>query len=243
MTTVRLNLWSGPRNVSTALMYSFRQRADTRVVDEPFYAHYLSHSDAEHPGSAEVIASMSPEIDVVLREVVLGPVDHPLLVFKQMAHHLIPSVPLDFLDTCVNVLLIRDPTEVLTTIVHQLPTPTMRDIGIARQVELFAELRRRGQRPPVLDARLLLEDPEGVLRRLCTETGIDWDPAMLHWPAGPKPEDGVWARHWYANAHASTGFARYRAKTEPVPEHVRPLAAEAAACYAELLPHALRGDR
>ena len=239
--TLRLNLWCGPRNVSTALMYAFRQRPDTRVVDEPFYGHYLARSDAVHPGADAVVASMSTDIDEVLRTVVLGPVDRPAIVFKQMAHHLIPSVPLGFLDECVNVLVIRDPTEVLTTIVRQLPEPTMRDIGIARQVELFDELVRRGQDPAVVDARLLLEDPGSVLAQLCERVGLTWDPSMLSWPAGPKPEDGVWAEHWYQNAHASTGFVPYAPKAEPVPPHVRDLADEASALYARLVGRALRG--
>lgn len=240
---MRLNLWCGPRNVSTALMYSFRQRADTRVVDEPLYGHYLATSDAVHPGAADVIAAMETDIDTVLDRVVLGPVDRPVLVMKQMTHHLIPSVPLDFLDRCVNVLVVRDPVEVLTTIVRQLPEPTMRDIGIARQVELDADLRARGQDPAVLDARFLLEDPEGVLRALCDHVGLPWDPGMLSWPPGPKPEDGVWATHWYDNAHASTGFVPYRPKAEPVPEHVRALADEAAVLYAGLHARAIRGAR
>lgn len=239
---LRLNVWSGPRNVSTALMYSFRQRPDTRVLDEPLYGHYLSHSDAEHPGSADIVAAMENDIDTVLRTVVLGPCDRPVLMLKQMAHHLIPTVPLGFLDECVNVLLIRDPAEVLTTIVRQLPTPTMRDIGIRRQVELYDELIRRGQEPAVLDARLLLEDPPAVLRELCARIGLPWDDAMLSWPAGPKPEDGVWAPHWYQNAHASTGFGTYAPKTDPLPDHVRDLADEAADLYLALLDRAIRSS-
>ncbi len=222
-------------------MYSFRQRADTRVVDEPLYGHYLATSGAVHPGSAEIVASMETDIATVLEHVVLGRVDRPVYVLKQMTHHLIPSVPLDFLDRCVNVLVIRDPVEVLTTIVRQLPEPTMRDIGIARQVQLDAELRARGQDPVVLDSRWLLEDPEGVLQQLCAHVGLEWDPAMLSWPAGPKPEDGVWARHWYDNAHASTGFVPYRPKTEPLPAHVGALADEAVMLYRQLQGRALRG--
>lgn len=241
--TLRINLWCGPRNVSTALMYSFRERADTRVVDEPLYGHYLAYSDAVHPGAADVVADLPTDIDEALARLVMGPVDRPVLVLKQMAHHLIPSVPLDFLDACVNVLVIRDPVEVLTTIVRQLPEPTMRDIGIARQVELDTELRARGQDPAVVDARFLLEDPEGVLRELCAHVGLGWDPAMLSWPPGPKPEDGVWAPHWYQNAHASTGFVPYRAKDEPVPARLRTLADEATELYTTLRARALRGTR
>jgi hypothetical protein len=239
--TTRINVWSGPRNVSTALMYSFRQRADTRVVDEPLYAHYLATTAArsDHPLTAEILASMSADTDVVADTVICGPTDHAVLFFKQMAHHLVAGVPRRVLTECVNVLLVRDPVEVLTTIVRQLPEPTLADIGIARQLELLQELRDLGQDPPVLDATRLLDDPEGVLTRLCGRVGIPWDPAMLSWPAGPKPEDGVWAPAWYANAHATTGFLPHRAKTEPVPDHVATLAAEASGVYRELLPLAL----
>jgi Sulfotransferase domain len=240
--TVRINVWSGPRNVSTALMYSFRQRADTRVVDEPLYAHYLSTipDRSEHPGTADVLSTMSSDARVVTDQIILGPCDRPVLFFKQMAHHLVDGVPDDVLRRCVNVLLIRNPREVLTTIVKQFPNPVMRDIGIVRQLELVGELTATGQHAAIIDARLLLESPERVLRQLCGRVGISWDPAMLSWPAGPKPEDGSWAPHWYQNAHASTGFGTYRAKTEPLPAHVAELAAQADVAYRALLVDALR---
>jgi hypothetical protein len=239
--TTRINVWSGPRNISTALMYSFRQRADTRVVDEPLYAHYLATiaERSDHPLTAEILASQSPAAEVVADTVICGPTDHPVLFFKQMAHHLVPGVPTRVLTDCVNVLLIRDPVEVLTTIVRQLPEPSLADIGIARQRELLDELREMGQDPPVLDATRLLDDPERVLRELCRRVGIPWDPAMLSWRAGPKPEDGVWAPAWYANAHASTGWQPHRPKTEPLPEHVEPVAAEATRIYRELVALAI----
>jgi hypothetical protein len=239
--TTRINVWSGPRNVSTALMYSFRQRPDTRVVDEPLYAHYLATTSArsDHPLSAEILASMSADAEEVAETVICGPSDVPVLFFKQMAHHLVDGVPSRVLTDCFNVLLIRDPVEVLTTIVRQLPTPTMVDIGIARQLELLQELRAMGQDPPVLDAKRLQNDPERVLSRLCAEVGIPWDPVMLSWPTGPKPEDGVWAPAWYANAHTTTGFLPHRAKTEPLPDQVAALAAVATTIYRDLLAQAL----
>jgi hypothetical protein len=223
-------------------MYSFRQRADTTVVDEPLYAHYLRTiaDRSDHPGTAEIVASMSADAVEVTRRVILASGERPVRFYKQMAHHLVPGVPTSVLRECMNVLLIRDPVEVLTTIVNQLPEPTMRDIGIARQVELFAELADLGQVAPVIDARLLLTDPARVLAQLCDRLGIDWDEAMLCWPAGPKPEDGVWAPHWYHNAHRSTEFAPYRATTTPLPTTVESLAAQASDLYHELLPHAIR---
>jgi hypothetical protein len=239
--TIRINVWSGPRNVSTALMYAFRQRADTRVIDEPLYAHYLATTSAraEHPMTDAILASMSADAGVVADTVICGPSDRPVLFFKQMAHHLVPDVPSRVLTECVNVLLIRDPVEVLKSVVRQLPKPSMRDIGIGRQLTLLRELRAMGQDPPVLDAKRLQNEPQRVLTRLCEQVGIPWDTAMLSWPAGPKPEDGVWAPAWYANAHATTGFLPHRAKTEPLPGQVAALAAEATAIYRELLAEAI----
>jgi hypothetical protein len=236
---LRINLWSGPRNVSTALMYSFAQRTDTRVVDEPIYAHYLRVSGAEHPGREEVLAAMESDGETVVRDVILGESDRPVVFFKQMAHHLV-RIDHSFLAECANVLLIRDPAEVLTSIVRQIPQPKLDDIGIEKQHELFDELRALGQDPPVLDSRELLLDPEGVLTQLCARLGIPFDAAMLSWPAGPRPEDGVWAPHWYDNVHRSTGFAPYRPKSEPPPEHVSPVLEAARPHYEALYERALK---
>lgn len=221
-------------------MRSFGQRPDSRVVDEPLYGHYLVTTDAPHPGRDELVDVLETDAERVIDEVILGPCDRPVLFLKQMAHHLTPDLDLGFLDHCVNVLLIRDPAEVLTTVVNQIEQPTMRDVGLRRQVELLDELRSRGQDPPVVDARELLLDPEGVLRQLCVEIGIPFDPAMLQWPAGPRPEDGPWAPHWYANVERSTGFAPYRPKSEAVPDHCRELLEECRPLYDRLHALALR---
>ncbi len=230
---LRLNVWSGPRNVSTALMYSFAQRADTRVVDEPLYAHYLRVSGAEHPGRDEVLAAQENDGERVVRDVILGPCERPVMFFKQMAHHL---VELDhaFLARTRNVILTRDPEEMLTSLVENIPEPTLRDTGFAAQTALLRELRAIGQKPPVLVAHEILIDPRGVLERLCADFGIAFDAAMLAWRAGPRPEDGVWAKHWYASVHGSKGFQPYRKKTTQVPERLQPLLAECRRHYAEL---------
>lgn len=222
MEILRICLWSGPRNVSTALMYSFAQRSDTRVVDEPLYGHYLRVSGAAHPGREEVVAAMETDGETVVRETVLGDGDRPVLFMKQMAHHLV-DLDLGFLKRTANVLLIRDPAEMLRSLIHQLPEPRLRDTGLALQHELVDRLRDLGQEPPVLDSRQLLLDPEGVLSQLCARLGIPFDPAMLSWSAGPRPEDGVWAPHWYRNVHRSTGFAPYAPKTDLFPKRLEPL--------------------
>ena len=237
--TLRINLWSGPRNVSTALMYSFAQRRDTRVVDEPLYGHYLRVSGAEHPGRDQVLAAMDQDGEGVVRRVVLGPCDRPVLLLKQMAHHLV-ELDRGFLAETVNILLIRDPEQMLPSLVNQIPRPTLRDTGLEMQSELLGQLHALGQNPTVIDSRELLLDPAGVLGQLCARLGLVFDPAMLRWTAGARPEDGVWAHHWYQNVHRSTGFQPYRAKTAPFPETLRPLLTECQPHYQTLYRHALR---
>jgi hypothetical protein len=237
--SLRLCIWSGPRNVSTALMYSFAQRQDTRVLDEPFYAHYLRVSKAPHPGAAEVIASMEPSGQRVVRDVVLGPCDRPILFMKQMAHHLI-GLDLDFLKQTRNVLLVRDPVEMLPSLARNLSSPTLNDTGLAVQTGLVEELRAVGQEPPVLDARELLLDPPGVLRQLCQRLDIPFDEAMLHWSPGPRPEDGVWAKYWYHNLHRSMGFQPYLSKRELFPNQLLGLLQECQAHYEILYAMAIK---
>ena len=238
--TKRICVWSGPRNISTALMYSFAQRADTRAVDEPLYGHYLAVSGAEHPGNGELRDLLDPDGERVCREVILGRYDRPVLFLKQMAHHLVGDLDWSFLEQTVNVLLTRDPEQMLPSLNVQVPGPTMRDVGYDKLARLLDYCEAAGQAVPVLDSRDLQNDPEGVLRKLCERVEIPWDPAMLSWPAGPKPYDGPWAPYWYHNVHKSTGFAPYKAKTAPFPEELKPLLAECAPIYERLSALALR---
>ena len=233
MTTVRINLWSGPRNVSTALMYSFAQRRDTTAVDEPLYGHYLRVSDAVHPGMDEVMADMNCDGEGIVRDLVLGRCATPVLFMKQMAHHLV-ALDRSFLAQTVNVLLIRDPVQMLPSLAKNLSLPTLRDTGLAIQSELYQQLLDLGQQPPVLDSKQLLLDPPGVLRQLCLQLGIPFDDQMLQWPAGARPEDGIWAKYWYKSVHQSTGFEPYRTKTEPFPPKLLPLLAACRPHYEKL---------
>lgn len=237
----RICLWSGPRNVSTAVMYAFAQRADARVVDEPLYAHYLRVSGALHPGRETVLAAQDQDGAAVVRDVVLGPCDRPVLFLKQMAHHLV-DLDLGFLDRTCNVLLTREPADMLRSLVHQVPEPGLADTGLDMQRDLLMMLRGRGQEPPVLDARELLSDPASVLRQLCARLGLDFDPGMLSWPTGGIAEDGVWAPHWYHNVHRSTGFQPYRDKPGAVPDPLRPVLASCRPCYDQLLASAIRAS-
>jgi len=239
MSTLRINLWSGPRNVSTALMYSFAQRADTTVVDEPLYGHYLRVADAVHPGMDEVMAAMECDGEQVVRQVILGPCPTPVFFFKQMAHHLV-ELDRGFLAQTVNVLLIRDPVQMLPSLAHNLPHPNLRDTGLAIQHELYDQLRALGQDPPILDSKELLKDPASVLGQLCQQLGLAFDDHMLHWQPGARPEDGVWAKYWYSSVHGSRGFEPYRAKQEPFPPRLLPLLAECKPHYAYLAARAIK---
>jgi hypothetical protein len=239
MGCLRLSMWSGPRNVSTALMYAFRQRSDTRVLDEPLYGHYLKVSGAAHPGALEVMKAMDCDGERVIRDILLGPCDKSVLFFKNMAHHL-TGLKRDFLRDLTNLLLTRDPREMLPSLARQIPEPSLRDTGLREQVEIL-ELELEAEREPVvLEAKELLLDPAGVLRQACAKLAIPFEPAMLSWEAGPKPEDGVWAKHWYASVHKSTGFGTYQAKREPFPKELVPLLELCLPLYEKLKVHALR---
>ncbi len=234
-------LWSGPRNVSTALMYSFAQRDDIRVVDEPLYGHYLRVSGAKHPARDEVMASMVTDGDAVMRALIERQQQDSTRRFflKHMAHHLV-DLDLGFLQDTSNIFLIRDPREMLPSLTIQLPHATLRDTGLKRQWQLFEDLRRAGRVAVVLDSRELLMDPPGVLRRLCEYLGLEFDPGMLSWEPGPRPEDGVWAPHWYHAVHRSTGFAPYQPK-HAFPDPLVGLLNECQPWYDRLLEHALTG--
>ena len=245
MQTKRICLWSGPRNVSTALMYAFAQRSDTEVIDEPLYAHYLYTKygpqalKSTHPGTAEVMASMSTDAGQVIEKVILGPCEKPVLFMKQMAHHLI-NIDRSFLQHTHNVLLIRDPREMLPSLAKIIGAPTLADTGLKTQYDLLTDLRAAGQSPPILDARRLLENPATVLSQLCERLGLQFERSMLSWETGGNPADGVWAPYWYQNVHRSTGFAPYRPKSEPFPPELEPVFAVCLTYYNALCEDAIR---
>ncbi len=233
-------LWSGPRNVSTALMYSFAQRTDTRVVDEPLYGHFLRVTGTEHPGRDEVMAAVDCDGAAVMQRLLETARAEPerVLFMKQMAHHLV-DIDAAFLDLTDNVFLIRDPREMLPSLTIQLPQATLADTGLETQWRLFEALRGNGRRPAVVDARELLLDPRGVLDALCAHLDIPFDEEMLRWDAGPRDEDGPWAPYWYHAVHQSTGFAPYRPKAA-LPAHLEALHAECRPWYEKLFRHAIR---
>jgi hypothetical protein len=238
----RIAMWSGPRNISTALLRSWENRPDTFVCDEPLYAHYLLETGADHPGSAEVIAHHESDWRKVV-DWLTGPVPGGKAVFyqKHMTHHLLPEVDRGWLDEVESCFLIREPREMITSLAKKLEAPTLRDTGLVQQVEIFERVRERtGKVPPVIDSRDVLEDPQGVLGRLCQVLGLDFLPEMLSWPPGRRETDGIWARHWYESVEASTGFQPYRPKPDPVPEELEDLHATCLTYYEAMSRHRLR---
>lgn len=204
----RIAMWSGPRNLSTAMMYAFAARGDCAVVDEPFYGAYLKATGLDHPMAAEVIASQSAD-PMQVAGACIGPIpqDQSLFYQKHMTLHMIPAFPRGFMKALTNVFLIRHPARVVASYAKKREGPTLADIGFQQQAELFDEVAGwMGHAPLVIDSADIRADPQAALTRLCAALGISFTEKMLHWAAGPKPYDGVWAPHWYNAVHKSTGF-------------------------------------
>lgn len=220
-------------------MYSFAQRSDTRVVDEPLYGHYLRVTGARHPGGDDVMARSNCDGDAVMRNLMVESADIAETLFiKHMAHHLV-QIDLNFLHETQNVFLIREPREMLPSLTIQVPHAALADTGLQRQCQLVQDLHAHGQQAVVIDSRELLVNPAAVLSELCGLLGLSFDTAMLSWPAGPRAEDGVWARHWYHAVHKSTGFGEYRPKNR-FPANLQTLLDECQPWYEELYAQAIR---
>ncbi len=235
MSSKKICLWSGPRNISTALMYSFAQRNDCQVFDEPLYAHYLSKTPARayHPGADEVIAEMENDGEKVVRDLILEFDAKPVGFFKHMTHHLF-NLNLVFLSDTINVLLTRDPFDMLPSYAAWVEKPTLQDVDYKQHIELLEYLQSLGQNPVVLDSKQILLNPKKVLNELCKRIGIDFQESMLSWQAGARVEDGSWAKYWYKSVHESTGFGKYVQKSEPFPDSLKPLLAECNPYYEQL---------
>ena len=236
MTTI--NLISGPRNISTALMYSFAQRTDTVVSDEPFYAVYLLKSGAQHPGGQQVLASM-PQSEARVRTDLQALSGNKVLFIKNMAHHM-EVLDQPFIPDAIHVFLIRDPYQIISSYAAVISRPVMRDIGIEYQHSLFKHLLSTGREPVVVDSGRLLDNPEAVLSQLCLRCGIPFQERMLRWQSGPKSYDGIWAPYWYANVHRSTGFEKPQRESRTLPEELIPLYESARLHYEKLLPFSLK---
>jgi hypothetical protein len=235
-------MWSGPRNISTAMLRSWGSRHDTVVVDEPLYAHYLLRTGLDHPGRVEVLASQENDWRVVVDQLI-GEIPEGRRYYyqKHMAHHLLPNIDRDWIDRLTHGFLIRDPYEMLTSLIKVTPHPTLEDTGLPQQWELFSKLRHESEvAPVVLDAQDVLTDPAGMLRQLCERLELPFEEAMLSWQAGPRNTDGVWAKHWYAAVEASTGFQPYRPKSVSLPPALKPLLNECMKYYERLYEARIR---
>ena len=207
---VRISMWSGPRNISTAMMRSFSSRPECRVVDEPFYAYYLSKTGLPHPMREEVIASQPTDWHIVANDLNAPLPEGKSLYIKHMTQHMLDKVDLTVFVAHRNVFLIRDPKRVIASYAANWDRISTDDIGIKRQTEIFEEIRKlTGSPAPVVEAEDILKNPEATLQKLCVALDIEWRAEMLSWPKGRHPEDGVWADHWYASVEASTGFSPY----------------------------------
>jgi len=230
-------MWSGPRNISTAMMRSFEARGDSVVVDEPLYAHYLSATGrTDHPATAEILSRHESDWSRVAESLVAPLPDGKSVHYqKHMAHHLLPGVGRDWLAGLTHGFLIREPQEMLTSLIQVIPNPTLADTGLPQQLEIFERMRDgEDHTPPVLDSKDVLDDPPGVLSAFCDRVGIPFNERMLAWEKGPRDSDGVWAKHWYASVWESTGFQPYRPKNQEVPAGLRGLLDECNGIYAEL---------
>ena len=213
--TVRIAMWSGPRNISTAMMRSFENRPDCVVSDEPFYAAYLAETGLDHPMRDEVLAAQ-PQAWEVVAEAMAAEAPAPLWYQKHMTHHMLPGFGLDWMKSCENAFLIRDPEAVLASYVVKRAEVTLEDIGVVRQRELFErEAERLGHAPPVVEGADVLADPRGMLGALCAALDVPFREEMLSWPAGRRDSDGVWAPAWYEAVERSTGFEAPERKAAP----------------------------
>ena len=237
---IRIAMWSGPRNISTAMMRSWGNRPDTFVCDEPFYAYYLRETGLPHPGADEVIATGETDWRKVVQHLT-GKIPEGKRIFyqKQMTHHLLPEIDRSWLATVTNCFLIRDPREVIASYLKKNNDPTVEDVGYLQEIEIFDYVRRQtGAAPPVVDARDLLENPPRILKLLCGMIGVEFTDSMLSWPPGLRETDGIWAKHWYGEVQTSTTFRPPTREPEPVPDRLRDVYEKSREAYETL--HRLR---
>jgi len=238
---LRIAMWSGPRNISTAMMRAWENREDTAVIDEPFYAHYLLATGVQHPGRDDVIAAQDNDASDVAA-MLTGPIpgDRPIWYQKHMTQHMLPEMPLDWLDRVSNCFLIREPAAVVASFTIQRPDAAAWELGFEQQARLFDRVSDQlGETPPVIDASDVLKNPAAVLGNLCRRLGIAFSPRMLRWPRGPRASDGVWAPHWYAAVERSTGFAPWREREVRLNAFQRRLAGQCQVHYDKLSRHRL----
>lgn len=231
-------MWSGPRNLSTAMMYAFGARGDCRVWDEPFYAAYLSLTGLDHPMREAILAAGERDPARVAARCA-APAETPLFYQKHMTHHMVPGVPRDWFGAVSHVFLIRHPARVLASYDRKRERATLEDIGFRQQAEIFAQVRAMGLPALVIDSAEIRAAPAPMLAALCAALGIAHDPGMTRWPAGGHAQDGVWASHWYDAVHRSTGFAGPEGPLPMLEGALAELCAEALPYYEDLRAEAL----
>ncbi|MBG83184.1 MAG: sulfotransferase family protein [Phycisphaerae bacterium] len=237
-------MWSGPRNISTAMMRSWENRPDTIVWDEPLYAAFLHRTGVDHPGRDVILKSHSNEIDYeAVASRLVDAQGSEIFYQKHIAHHLLEDMDRSWMDhpDVVHCFLIRDPREVILSLHHRFPEMTLRDTGLPQQLEIFLRRRDRSTEiPPVVDARDVLENPRGTLEALCGRLDIPFHDAMTSWPSGPRESDGAWADWWYDSVRASTGFAAWVPREGEVPDHLLPVLETCQSIYENLKQHRIR---
>lgn len=234
--------WSGPRNLSTAMMYAFGARADCAVRDEPFYAAYLARTGLDHPMRDAIIAAGDADPDRVARACAASAPGAAHTYQKHMTQHMIDGVDRGWLKAVRHVFLIRHPARVLASYAAKREDPTADDIGFRLQAEIFDEVRALGLPAVVIDSHDVRQAPEAMLRGLCAAIGLPFDPAMLSWPAGGHADDGVWAAHWYDAVHRSTGFAGAEGPLPDLPSSLQALCTETMPYYDRMRAHALKAS-
>ena len=238
---IRIAMWSGPRNISTAMMRAWGNRDDTVVIDEPFYAYYLKVTGIEHPGADEAIATGETDWRKVVAHLA-GPIQNGKRICfqKQMTHHLLPEIDRDWLGAVTNCFLIREPGEVINSYIKKREDPALEDLGFVQQAEIFDFVRSHTNAvPPVVDAKDVLQNPEGTLRLLCEAVGVEFSKSMLSWPPGLRNTDGIWARHWYGEVAKTTSFQPYRPTASEVPARLREIHQQCRECYERLYEYRL----
>lgn len=237
---MKIAMWSGPRNLSTAMMYSFGTRPDFAVTDEPFYAAYLEKTGLSHPMRDDILAAQDTDPHRVAGHLIAAnPVARPFWYQKHMTQHMIPGIPRDWMRKMRNVFLIRHPARVIASYAAKRENPSLDDIGFWQQAELYQEVRDWGGDPVVIDSHDIRENPARHLEKLCDAIGVPWSPGMLSWPAGGHPSDGVWAAHWYGAVWNSTGFAGPEGPLPEIPDHLQPVLDAALPYYHEMKAHRL----
>ena len=241
--TLRIAMWSGPRNLSTAMMRSFGSRADTFVSDEPFYGCFLKETGADHPMREETIAAMDCDWNSVMASLRDDPPDaSPIWYQKHMWHHMAGPIGYEDFGGFTHAFLIREPQRMIASYLRKRDKAAFDGFGLDRQAEFFErEGDRLGHAPPVIDANDVLADPEGILSKLCTVLGIAWDPAMLRWTPGRRPTDGPWAPHWYGAVEASSGFGPAECGPVDLSDEARRLAERCRPYYDRLAIHRITG--